>query len=104
MSSQNLNQAALIATAIASAMASIPAGSAPMTPGSAASILGALVQGAGPLLAPQYAGAIGLATLALSAIHVATESNTGITPEQLAALFAADDAALAADQAAHPKA
>lgn len=99
MSAQQLNQAALIATAIANAMATQGAA---MSAGSAASILGSIVQTAGPLLAPQYSAAIGLATLALSAIHVATRSGAGITPEQLAALFSADDAAVAADRAAHP--
>ncbi len=100
MSATQLNQAATIATAVANALNAAPG--TPMNAGSAASILGQIIQTAGPLLAPQYGAAISLATLALSAIHIATQSGAGITPEQLAGLFAADDAAIAADVAAHP--
>lgn len=93
-----VQQAATIATAIANSLSQPTA--QVMTPGNAASILGNLVSTIGPMLAPQFSAAFGLATLALSAIHVATTSNAGITPEQLAGLFSADDAAKAADAAA----
>ncbi len=95
----NVQQAATIASAIASALAAQVPGTA-MNAGTAAGILGSLVQVAGPALNPQFTAAIGLATVALSAIHVATQSNTGVTAEQLKTLFAADDAAIAADLAA----
>ena len=103
-SAQNLQQAALVAAAVANSLGAAPAGGAPMTLGSAAAILGAVVQAGGPLISPQATAAIGLATLALSAIHVAQQSNSGLTAEQIAATFAADltadDKAIAADQAA----
>ena len=99
MTSQtNLQQAALVATAVASALGN--AQGAPMTPNTAASILGSAIQAAGPLIDPRIGIAVSLATLALSAIHVATQSGQGMTHEELAKLFSADDAAIAADDAA----
>lgn len=98
-SQANLQQAALVATAVASTLAASPGA---MTPASAASILGAVAAAAGPLVSPQVGLAMSLATLALSAIHVAQQGGVPITAEQLDALFAQDDAAIAADLAAHP--
>lgn len=100
--SDTLIQAAAAATAVAAALNATPA--QPLTVDSAAAILGAALQAAGPLISPQVGAAVSLASLALGAIHIAMQSGTGLTAEQLTALFAADDAAIAADKAAHPAA
>lgn len=97
-SAKNLQQAALVATAVASALAAQQG--AALGAGSAAAILGSLVKIAGPLLAPNAALAISLGAVALSAIHVAQQSGTPITAEQLAGLFDLDRQELAADNAA----
>ena len=99
MSTQTtVQQAALIASAVANSLAATPG--APLTAGSAAALLGAVLQAAGPLVNPNIGLTIALANIALSAIHVATTTGAGLTPEQHAQMLAADDAAISADKAA----
>lgn len=100
-SATNLQAAATIAAAVANQLAAAP-GQA-MTAGSVASMLGTVLQAAGPIVNPNVGLAIALASIGLQAIHTATSTGVGLTPEQFALLQAADDAAIAADKAAHPQ-
>jgi hypothetical protein len=96
----NLQAAASIASAVANSLAATP--NAPMTAGSVAAMLGTVIEAAGPIVNPNIGLAIALASIGLNAIHVATQTGAGLTADQFAQLQAADDAALAADAAAHP--
>lgn len=97
----NIQAAAAVATAIANQLAAAPA--APMTAGTVADVLGAVLQAAGPAVAgPQVGLVLALASIGLKAMHTATDTGVGLEP--WAALLARDDAAVAADAAAHPQA
>lgn len=99
-SAANLQAAAGIAAAVANQLAATP--NAPMNAGSVAAMLGTVLQAAGPIVNPNIGLAIALASIGLQAIHTATQTGAGLTAEQFALLQAADDAAIAADVAAHP--
>lgn len=100
-SANNLQAAAGIAAAVAASLAATP--NQPMNAASVASILGVVLQAAGTVN-PNVGAVIALASIGLQAMHVATTTGAGLTAEQFAQLKAADDAAIAADVAAHPKA
>ncbi len=94
-STENLQTAAAAMTALSAALAA-NAGK-PMDAASAAQVLLGAAQAAGPLISPQISLAVALGTVALNAVHAATQAQAGLTHDQLVALFALDDAAKAAD-------
>ena len=100
-SAAHIEAGAQLAAVLAAQLARQP-GQA-LTAGSVADILGSIA-GAVPALAavPQVSLAFAFASIALRAFHAATTVGTGLTAEQRAALIADDDAAIAADRAAHP--
>ena len=95
---KNLEAAAAVAAAASVALAGKQG--EPMDAAAAAQVLATAVAAAGPLLNPNVALAMSLGTIVLGAVHAATQAKTGLTHEDLVALFAADDAAKAADAAA----
>lgn len=93
-STENLTQAAAILSATSVVLAANPN---QMDPGTAADVLLTVAQGAAPFLHPNAALAISLGSIALGAVHAATQAKKGITHEELLALFDADDVAKAED-------
>ena len=98
MNAKSLQDAAALMTVAANTLATTQG--KPMDAGTAASLLLGAAQAAGPLINPNISLALALGTVALSAVHAATQTGTGLTHEQLLGLFSADDAAKAADLAA----
>lgn len=96
-----LQNAAIVATVVADTLAANPG--QPMTAGTVSALLATILQAAGPAN-PNLAASLALGSIALNAIHVATSGEAGFTPEQIKSLIVADDAAIAADKAAHPSA
>lgn len=103
-SAKNLQQAATIAAAVAATLGQPAVAGAPVTAATAINILASAVEAAGPLISPEVGAAVSLATLALSAFHIALQGGSGMTHEQMLAVFeqdtADDNAAIAEDVAA----
>ena len=105
-SAAHVQAAANLAAAISAQLAAKP--NQVMTMGSVADLLGSIMQSMGPAAAvlvpgvPEIGLVVALASVALRAFHAATTTGEGLTPEQRAQLVSVDDAAIAADLAAHP--
>lgn len=98
MSAQTLQEASALMAATAQTLTQLQG--KPVDAASAAQILLNTAVAAGSTINPSVSLALSLGASALSMIHVATSAGTGLTTDQLKSLFAADDAAKAADLAA----
>lgn len=68
-----------------------------LTPQQLTNELAILAQTIGPLLPPNASLAVALAQIAMHAVTIAQNEGRDVTPAELEALFAADDAAKADD-------
>lgn len=101
-SQAHLQAAAQVASAIATALGAAPG--AAMTPSTAAAMVGTVLEAVGSVVpvAPEVGLVVALAALGLKAYDAAAATGQGLTPAQWALLIGADNAAIAADKAAHP--